>query len=78
MANVEAAHCRRRLSPCRLGAGASRPRRAAGGDHRRQLRADNPPGGTPSSACRSAGASSSPPPIDGSVYAKHGTTIETR
>ena len=39
---------------------------------------DNPVWPTPSSGCRNAGASSSAPPIAGAVFAKHGTTIETR
>ncbi len=70
----------------RRGASAMSPRRwraspRAAGWSRSPAPASLPtirPGATASSACRNADASCSPPPIDGRVYARHGTTVDTR
>ena len=78
MANVERPHGRCRLSPCRLGAGASRRRRAAGRDHRREFRPEMPAWRDAFTRLQERGSVVFTAAIDGAVYAKHGTTIETR
>ena len=55
------------------------PGRAAGRHHRRiSLARTIRPGARASSGCRSAGGWCSRPAIDGRVYARHGTAVETR
>ena len=70
---------RRRLSAHRLGAGAACARRAAGRDHRGELLARAcRPGATRFIRLQERGRVVFTAAIAGSVYAKHGTTIETR
>jgi hypothetical protein len=65
-------------SPRRLGAGAPCARRAAGDDHRRELRPDNPAWRDAFARLQERGRVVFTAAVDGAVYAKHGTTIETR
>ena len=72
-------HGRRGLAPYRVGAGAARRRRASRRDHRRELRAGQSGlDATPSSRLQERGRVVFTAAIDGAVYAKHGTTIDTR